>query len=325
MKVICTYNHGFKDYIFKTLSHFDCKVIEEISENICIINTNQSFEKLYKKISDSKIIFFHHIQPINFEINLTNDFVKEIDRVVINNINGFFDKDKTHSIQIRTINCNYSKQEIISSLEDKIEFKKDNKNPEQVISIFINKNKCFIGFSETKYNLSKWNGGEVRYSYNNCISRAEFKLMELFDFISIEKFNYKTALDLGCAPGGWSKVLLDKGLKVVGVDPAQVDKSLLDNKNFTHFNGLSENFKKINKNNFDIIVNDMKIGYKNSIKIIKSFLKNLNENGIVIMTIKLFKNEDAEEAINTMKDNFQNIILIKQLYHNRSEFTVVLK
>lgn len=325
MKVICTYNHNFKNYVFKSLLHFGYKIIKEINETICIININQSFEKLYNKILDSKIIFFHHIQPVNFEIDLTNNFIQKINEIVITNVNDFFNKNKTYSIQIKTINCNYDKQKIISNIEDKINFKKDNRNPEQVISIFINENKCFIGFSETKYNLSKWNGGEVRYNYDNCISRAEFKLMELFDFISIEKFNYKTALDLGCAPGGWSKVLLNKGLKVIGIDPAQVDESLLNNKNFTHFNCLSENFKKINKNNFDIIVNDMKISYKNSIKIIKSFLKNLNKDGIAIMTIKLFKNEDAEEAINAIKDNFPNIILIKQLYHNRNEFTVVLK
>ena len=325
MKVICTYNHNFRDYVFKTLARFGCEVTENICDTISITNTNDSFEKFYEKIVDSKIIFFQHIQPINFGINLTNNFADEISNAIIENVDKFLDRNKTYSIQIRTIDCDYSKHEIVSNLEDKLKLEKNNKNPEQVISILINKNKCFVGFSKTEYNLSKWNGGEVRYSYGNCISRAEFKLMELFDFISIDSFNYKTALDLGCAPGGWSKVLLDKKLKITGVDPAEVDKTLLNSANFKHFKGLSEDFKKVNKNSFDIIVNDMKIDYKASIKIVKSFLKNLNKNGIVIMTIKLFKNDNVEEAINTVKNNFQNIILIKQLYHNRSEFTVVLK
>ncbi len=325
MKIICTYNRNFKNYIFETLINFGCKLIKEFSETASIVNIDKSFNDFYKKIISSKIIFLHHIQPVNFEFYVTNNFIEDIKNLIVKNINNFFNKNKTYSIQIRTIECRFNKCDIILNIEKCVDLKKNNKNPEQVISIFIHKNRCFVGFSETKFNLSKWNGGEVRYNYHDCISRAEFKLMELLDFISTKKCNYKTALDLGCAPGGWSRVLLDRNLIVTGIDPAEVDKRLLVNKNFIYHKMVSEDFKKLNNNNFDIIVNDMKINYKSSIKIIKSFLKDLNKNGIVIMTIKLFKNEDVKEAINIVKNNFQNLVLIKQLYHNRNEFTVVLK
>lgn len=325
MRIIYTYNHSFGDFILKQLKNLNSNFLYSINDTISVLSTTYNFENFYKKLMDGKIIFFHHIQSVDLEIKLTNNYIEEIKSVIIDNLNNFFDNKKSYSIHIRTINNNYNKIDIIKSLEELITLKKDNLNPEQVISILIHNDICYIGFSETRFNLSKWKGGEVRYNYQNCISRAEFKLMELFDIFKINLDNFKTALDLGCAPGGWSKVLLDKGLKVVGIDPADVDEKIKNNKNFTHYKKLSEDFKKTNKDNYDIIVNDMKLDYKTSIKITKSFLKNLSKNGIVIMTIKLFKNDNIIEVINTIKDNFQNILLIRQLYHNRSEFTVIIK
>ena len=324
MKIICTYNHNFKDFILKQLKELKANFELEINDNISIFSTRNYIE-FYNKLIQSKIIFLHHMHPVNFEFEISENFTETLNNIIITNINNYFDDNKTYSIQIRIIDNNVKKIDIINNLENIINLKKDNKNPEQVLSIFIYKNICYIGFNETKYNLSKWNGGEVRYNYNNCISRAEFKLLELFENIDIDFSEYKTALDLGCSPGGWSKVLLEKGLKVNGIDPAEVDDRLNNYKNFKHYKLLSENFKKINKDNYDIIVNDMKMDYLNSIKVVKSFIKNLNKNGIIIMTIKLFKNDNIYEVINKIKDHFTNIFLIKQLYHNRSEFTIVIK
>ena len=120
------------------------------------MSTSYTFENFYKKLTDNKIIFFHHIQPVNFEIELTNNYIEEIKNIILNNINNFFDNKKSYSIQIRTINSDYNKLDIIKFLEELIILKKDNKNPEQVISILIHNNICYIGFSEIKFNLSNF-------------------------------------------------------------------------------------------------------------------------------------------------------------------------
>jgi 23S rRNA (cytidine2498-2'-O)-methyltransferase len=41
-------------------------------------------------------------------------------------------------------------------------------------------------------------------------------------------------VELGSAPGGASQALLDAGLEVIGVDPAEMDESVLANPRFTH-------------------------------------------------------------------------------------------
>lgn len=61
-------------------------------------------------------------------------------------------------------------------------------------------------------------------------SRAYYKLSQAMNLLSGYKDQVKNvqALDLGCAPGGSSLFLLEKGFKVLGVDTAQMSKQCLD-------------------------------------------------------------------------------------------------
>ncbi len=43
-----------------------------------------------------------------------------------------------------------------------------------------------------------------------------------------------SAIDLGAAPGGWSSVLLRRGVFVTGVDHAEMDESIVRAENFIH-------------------------------------------------------------------------------------------
>ena len=54
-------------------------------------------------------------------------------------------------------------------------------------------------------------------------SRASFKLMEILD--KYKEIKCETVLDLGCAPGSWSQVILARNpdAKLVGVDVLEVN------------------------------------------------------------------------------------------------------
>lgn len=282
----------------------------------------------------NQVIFVRHICPVDFELEIkknANDIKQILDNKhdLINRL----DKNKTFSIQTRLISDTsfpYKASDINKKLANTLEqegFNLDVKSPEQVISIFVTENFAFIGISLAKYNLSNWSGGEYKFKKDeNLVSRAEFKLLEALDVFNLDFRKYKTGLDLGAAPGGWTKVLLAHGLKVVAVDPAELNPSIAKKTNVQHFKGLAQDYLKKN-NKFDVIVNDMRMDVKESVDLMGIAAEYLNPDGIAIMTLKLpTKKVQAitNNAISKLQD-WYNIYGARQLFHNRSEVTVVLK
>ena len=63
--------------------------------------------------------------------------------------------------------------------------------------------------------LSDWPGGAVRFQREEGqISRAKFKLLEAEREFGLHYAKYQQALDIGAAPGGWTSLLLERGLRV---------------------------------------------------------------------------------------------------------------
>ena len=140
--------------------------------------------------------------------------------------------------------------------------------------------------------------------------------------------NINFACDLGAAPGGWTKVLASANVKTHAIDPASLSPEVLKNSNVQHFRMTTEEYlRKFNHSNFDIIVNDMKRDFSLSSKIILDFYDRLNSGGIFVTTFKLAKNfsyKKISEALNSLTLKY-SLVLARQLFHNRSEITVVLK
>jgi 23S rRNA (cytidine2498-2'-O)-methyltransferase len=58
-------------------------------------------------------------------------------------------------------------------------------------------------------------------------SRAYLKLWELFTLLGKRPYPSERCIDLGASPGGWSWVLQRLGARVVSVDKAPLDRSLV--------------------------------------------------------------------------------------------------
>ena len=194
-----------------------------------------------------------------------------------------------------------------------------------IVSILINKDNYYLGFSNSKENLNS-HSDEYRIcsKEGRKISRAENKLKEALVKFDITLDGKGIALDVGAAPGGWSKVLIDYEFKVIAVDPSELHPDLQQHPRLKHFKCRIE---KLNFNNyFDIIVNDMNIEPVDTAKIMNSLSAVLKEDGIAIVTLKLPKN--PEEAINKAKkilNEQYDVLKIKSLFHNRQEVTVLIK
>jgi|GEM_PF-4470148 len=158
------------------------------------------------------------------------------------------------------------------------------------------------------------------------ISRAEFKLQEAFLTFAIDLTGFKTALDLGAAPGGWTKVMLEKGLQVTAVDPAVLSDKLNGHPNLIQAKETAQEFLRKQKDPYDILLNDMRMDIMESSKIMLDMASLLKPGGLALMTLKLphshwYKNTKRALAL---LERAYTIKEARQLFHNRSEVTVLL-
>ncbi len=65
-------------------------------------------------------------------------------------------------------------------------------------------------------------------------SRAYLKLVEAFAWTNYKPADDEVALELGSAPGGASYAMVERGIKVYGVDNALMDEKLMKNTLFVH-------------------------------------------------------------------------------------------
>lgn len=68
----------------------------------------------------------------------------------------------------------------------------------------------------------------------HAVSRAYLKMAEAMAWSALPMCRGERIVELGCAPGGASQALLDAGLEVIGVDPAETDAEVLAHPRFTH-------------------------------------------------------------------------------------------
>ena len=336
-KIVFSCQTDFQDISLREILNINAgiKFIMWIDGGAGLLEYTGTFAEFSKLIKENRLIFVRHIFPAEYiipyiEIEKQNQ-IGELD--LIQNFISRMDKSKNFSVQIRVANDNklYKFSEIKQKISDYFKsegFPEDKRYPEQIITVFISNDLAYIGFSQAAENLSIWSGGMRHYAIReDTISRAAFKLMEALEAYPIVFRENSIALDLGAAPGGWTKVLVENGLRVVAVDPVQLSPVLQANENVEYFNGRAHEYIQKSTKMFDLIVNDMSMNIMTSINFILSLKHRLRDKGYIIITFKLTKHDrlnKIKEGLKILSKKF-DVVFIKQLFHNRSEVTVILQ
>lgn len=101
--------------------------------------------------------------------------------------------------------------------------------------VMVEPGEWWVGCHRTARKLDCYPGGVLPLTLpNHAASRAYLKMQEALQWSTLPAKRGDICVELGCAPGGASQVLLEAGLKVLGVDPAEVDPDVLAAPNFTH-------------------------------------------------------------------------------------------
>ena len=158
-------------------------------------------------------------------------------------------------------------------------------------------------------------------------SRAYLKLEEgiLFGHLPVKAGD--VAVEIGSAPGGASYALLHRGLKVIGIDPAEMDKRLLKHPAFTH---IARPVASVPREDLpprvDWLLLDMNVAPSITLYQVDRLATRLSDTLLgVLLTIKLNEWKTAREIpdmLNHIRAMGITRIRARQLYHNRQEIFI---
>lgn len=186
---------------------------------------------------------------------------------------------------------------------------------------------AFLGLSLASHNISDWAGGVRRFRREKeQISRTEFKLLEALEAFSLDLPAGGVVLDLGAAPGGWTRVLRQKKQHVTAVDPAALDRRLASDRGVRHKQMTAAAYLREGPDTFDLLVNDMRMDARDSARLMNAFADFLYPHAQALMTLKLPQvNQGAllNKTFAILQERY-HILHSRQLFHNRSEVTIHL-
>ncbi len=204
----------------------------------------------------------------------------------------------------------------------------DLENPEQVLSVQVFQSLCYMGVNPAEHLLKKdlkrmrrWAPGE------RPISRAELKLREALDAFDLKLPADGRALDLGAAPGGWSRVLAEHVGEVVAVDPGDLDERALELEEVTHLRCRAEELDPEQVGRFEVITNDMNLDPHESAELLCEMAPLVRPRGIGIMTIKFTtprRGWHVKEAVSVLERCYEEID-VSRMPHNALETTAVMR
>ncbi len=120
------------------------------------------------------------------------------------------------------------------------------------------------------------------------ISRAYLKMAEALDWSGLPIKPGQRCVEIGCAPGGASQALLDRGLRVTGIDPAEVDPRLLQHRDFRHIRKRGSDVQRREFREFQWLAADLNVAPSFTLACVREIVTHrlVNMRG-VIMNLKL--------------------------------------
>jgi 23S rRNA (cytidine2498-2'-O)-methyltransferase len=193
--------------------------------------------------------------------------------------------------------------------------------------VIVEPGEWWVGYHKTRSPVSRWPGGmRPAVLPPHAVSRAYLKMDEALDWSGLPVRSGDQWAELGCAPGGAAQALLDRGLVVLGIDPAEVDPVVTAHPNFRHLRRRSKQVRRREFQDIRFVVADMNVAPNYTLDAVQDIVQH-DETHIegVILTLKLAEWSLADEIPKFLarirRWGFENI-QTRQLAHNRQEICV---
>lgn len=194
--------------------------------------------------------------------------------------------------------------------------------------VLVEPGEWWVGCHRTERRSDCWPAGVPPLELpEHAVSRAYLKMQEALEWSALPMTTSDVCLELGCAPGGASQALLDCGLSVIGVDPAEVKPVVLSHPQFNHVRRRSSEVPRKLLKGVQWLAADMNVAPSYTLDAVEAMVTH-REASIrgMILTLKLTDWSLADE----LPEHLQRIrnwgyrdIRVRQLAFNRQEICVV--
>jgi 23S rRNA (cytidine2498-2'-O)-methyltransferase len=111
--------------------------------------------------------------------------------------------------------------------------------------VLVERSEWWLGWHRAASPETRWPGGVPPIALpERLISRAYLKIVEALEWSELPVAPGDRCVEIGSSPGGSCLALLERGLHVTGIDPAEMDAAVLAHPNFTHVRARAKDVKR---------------------------------------------------------------------------------
>lgn len=190
--------------------------------------------------------------------------------------------------------------------------------------VLVEENEWWVGYHRAHDVPSCQPGGlfEIKLP-SDAVSRAYLKMEEALLWSRLPIGEGQRVAEIGSAPGGASQALLNHGLQVIGVDPAEMAPAVLDHPRFTHIRKRGHEARRREFRKARWLVADMNVAPSYTLDTVESIVTHpeVDLRGM-LLTLKLLEWELADELpeqLERVRSWGYDDVRARQLQHNRQE------
>jgi len=196
--------------------------------------------------------------------------------------------------------------------------------------ILVEPEEWWIGCHRARRLISSRAGGFLPLELpDEAVSRVYLKMVESLLWSGFRLQPGQTCVEIGCAPGGASQALLERGLKVIGIDPAEMAPQVAEHPNFRQIRRRSKDVPRREFLGVDWLTCDINLPPNYTLDTVEAIVKypKVKIRGM-ILTLKLIEWSLADEIPGYLERirgwGFRQV-RARQLHHNRQEVCVVAR